>query len=53
MDRGEVTVVAGKKQVAPFPLVNIASSAERLRKLTVSGNRTKLVTSDLARSRSV
>ena len=49
-DRGEVTVVAGKKQVTRS-LVDIASSAERLSKLTVSGDRTEPVSSDLARER--
>ena len=49
-DHGEVTVVAGKRQVYPS-LVDIASSAERLSKLTVSGDRTKPVPSDLARER--
>ena len=49
-DHGEVTVVAGKRQVTPS-LVEIASSAERLSKLTVSGERTKPVSSDLALER--
>ena len=49
-DHGEVTVVAGKRQVTPS-LVGIASSAELLSKLTVSGGRTKPVSSDLARER--
>ena len=45
-----MTVVAGKRKVTPS-LVDIASSAERLSKLTVSGDRTKPVSSDLARDR--
>ena len=40
-------MVASKRQVTPS-LVDIASSAERLSKLTVSGDRTKPVSSDLA-----
>ena len=43
-------MVAGKRQVT-LSLVDIASSAERLSKLTVSGDRTKPVSSDLARER--
>ena len=43
-------MVAGKRQVTPS-LVDIASSAERLSKLTVSDDRTKPVSSDLARER--
>ena len=43
-------MVAGKRQVTPS-LVDIASSAEQLSKLTVSGDRTKPVSSDLARER--
>ena len=50
MDHGEVTVVAGKRQVTPS-LVDIASSAERLSKLTVSGDHTKPVSSDLSHAR--
>ena len=49
-DHGEVTVVAGRRQVTPS-LVDIASSADRLSKLTVSGDHTKPVSSDLARER--
>ena len=49
-DHGEVTVVAGKRQETPS-LVDIASSAERLSKLTVSGDRTKPVSSNLDRER--
>ena len=51
-DRGEVTEVAGKRQLTPS-LVDIASSAERLSKLTVSGDRTNPASSDLARKRIV
>ena len=47
---GEVTGVAGNRQVTPS-LVDIDSSTERLSKLTVSGDRTKPVSSDLARPR--
>ena len=43
-------MVAGKRQVTPS-LVDIASSAERLSNLTVSGDRTKPIYSDLARAR--
>ena len=43
-------MVAGKRQVTPS-LVDIASSAERLSKLTVSGDHTKPIYSDLARAR--
>ena len=43
-------MVAGKRRVTPF-LVDIASSADRLSKLTVSGDRTKPVSSDLVRER--
>ena len=43
-------MVSGKRQVT-LSLVDIASSAERLSKLTVSGDRTKHVSSDLARER--
>ena len=43
-------MVAGKRQVTPS-LVGIASSAERPSKLTVSGDRTKPVSSDLAGER--
>ena len=49
-DHGEVTVVAGKRQATSSP-VDIASSAERLGKLTVSGDRTKPVPSELAATR--
>ena len=49
-DHGKVTVVAGKRQVTPS-LVGIASSAKLLSKLTVSGDRTKPFSSDLARER--
>ena len=49
-DHGEVTVVAGRRQVTAS-LVDIASSADRLSKLTVSGDHTKPVSSDLARER--
>ena len=49
-DQGEVKVVAVKRQATPFP-VDIASSAERLTKLTVTDDRTKPVSSDLARAR--
>ena len=49
-DHGEVTVVAGKRQVSPS-LVDIASSVERLAKLTVSGDRTKPFSLGLARER--
>ena len=49
-DHGEVTVVADKRQVTPS-LVDIASSVERLSKLTVSGDHTKPISSDLARGR--
>ena len=45
-----MTVVAGKRQGTPS-LVDIASSAERLSKLTVSDDRTKPVSSNLARER--
>ena len=40
-------MVAGNRQVTPS-LVDIASSAERLGKLTVSGDRIKPVSSNLA-----
>ena len=43
-------MVAGKRQVTPS-LVNIAPSAEHLSKLAASGDRTKLVSSYLARER--
>ena len=43
-------MVAGTRQVTPF-LVDISSSPERLRKLLVSGDHTKPVSSDLARAR--
>ena len=43
-------MVAGKSHVTPS-LVDIASSTERLSKLTVSGDRTKPVSPDLARER--
>ena len=43
-------MVAGKRQVTPSR-VDIDSSAEQLSKLTVSGDRTKPVSSDLARER--
>ena len=49
-DHGKATVEAGKRQVTPS-LVDIASAAERLSKLTVPGDRTKPVSSDLARAR--
>ena len=49
-DRGEETVVAVKRQVTPS-LRDIASSAEQLRKLTVSGDRTNPFSSDLAHER--
>ena len=45
----EVTVVAGKRQVTPS-LVDIASSAERLSKLTVPGDHNKPGSSDMARA---
>ena len=50
MDRGEVTVVAGKRQVTPS-LVDVASTAERLSKLAVTRDRAKPVSSTLAQSR--
>ena len=43
-------MLAGKKPVTPS-LVDISSSAERLSKLTVSGDRTKPVSLDSARER--
>ena len=43
-------MVAGNRRVTPS-LVNVASSAERLSKLTVSGDHTKPVSSELARAR--
>ena len=43
-------MAAGKRQLTPSR-VDIASSAERLSKLTVSGDRTKPVSSNLARER--
>ena len=49
-DHGEVTVIAGNRRVTPS-LVDVASSAERLSKLTVLGDRTHPVSLDLARSR--
>ena len=49
-DHCEVTAVAGKRKVISS-LVDIASSAERLSKLTVLGDRNKPVSSDLARAR--
>ena len=45
-----MTVVAGKRQVTPS-LVDIASSAERLSKLTVPGDHTKPICWDFARAR--
>ena len=45
-----MTVVAGKRQVTPSN-VDIAPSAEHLSKLAASGDRTKLVSSYLARER--
>ena len=45
-----VTVVAAKRQVTPS-LVDIASFAERLSKLTVSGDHAKPLSSDLIRAR--
>ena len=49
-DHGEVTVVAGDRQVTPS-LVGIASPAERLSKPTESRDHSKPVSSDLARAR--
>ena len=46
-EHAEVTVVAGKRQVTPS-LVNVASSAERLSKLSVTGDRVKPVSSNSA-----
>ena len=43
-------MVAGKKQVTPF-LVDVASSAERLSKLSVTGDHAKPVSSTLAHAR--
>ena len=43
-------MVAGKRQVTPF-LVELASFAERLSKLTVSGDRTKPVSCDFSHGR--
>ena len=45
-----VTVVVGKRHVTPS-LMDIASPAKRLSKLTVSGNHTKPFCSDFARAR--
>ena len=45
-----MTAVAGKRQVTPS-LVDIASSAEPLSKLAVSGDHTKSIFQDLARAR--
>ena len=45
-----MTAVAGKRQVTPF-LVDIASSAEQLSKVTVSSDHNKPIYSDLARAR--
>ena len=42
--------MTGKRQATPC-LVNVASSAERLRKLTVSGDRVMPVSSRLAHAR--
>ena len=50
-DHGEVTVVAEKRQVTPS-LVDFASSAERLSKLSVTGDHAKPVSSTLAHDRS-
>ena len=49
-DHGEVTFVAGKRQATPS-LVDVASSAERLSKRSVTGDRAKLVSSNLAHAR--
>ena len=49
-DSGEVTVVTGKRQATPS-LVNVVSSAERLSKLTVPGDRAMPVFSRLAHAR--
>ena len=43
-------MVAGKRQVIPF-LVDVASSAERLSKLSVTEDRTKPVSSTTVRAR--
>ena len=45
-----MTVVASKRQVTPF-LVDVASSSERLSKLSVTGDRAKPVSSTLAHAR--
>ena len=44
---GEVTVVVGKKQVPPS-LVDVAPSAERLSKLSVTGDHAKAVSSTIS-----
>ena len=49
-DHGEVTVVAGNRRVTPS-LMDVASSAKRLTKLTVSGEHTNYVSLDLVRAR--
>ena len=49
-DDGEVTVVAGKRQVTPS-LVDVAFTADRLSKMTVTDDRFKPMSSDLARAR--
>ena len=45
-----MTVVTGKRQATPS-LVDVASSAERLSKRSVTGDRAKLVSSNLAHAR--
>ena len=45
-----MTVETGKRQVTPS-LVDVASSAERLRKLSVTGDDVKPVSSTLAHAR--
>ena len=49
-DRGEVNVVTGKRQ-ATLSLVDVATSAEKVSKLTVSGDRAMPVSSCLAHAR--
>ena len=46
-DRSEITVVTGKRHVTPS-LVDVASSAARLDKLSVTGDRAKPASSRLA-----